>query len=156
MLTDWKRERRSKVVPLQTWWSNSCSKYIPPYKEDMNISHWNMGAKSEKSVLRKPPWPARVPASSRRCRWPTGAAHACSPYARNLGTGLPVMSLSIPYRQTGRKQESWRESVLLSSLCLFYPPGLAATWLSSPSKMTMEKKHTDHRWGTGIMATARG
>lgn len=35
-------------------------------------------------------------------------------------------------------------------------PVLADTWLSSPSKMTIEKKHTDHRWGMGIMATARG
>lgn len=32
MLTDWQRERRSRVVPLQTWWSSSWSRYIPPCK----------------------------------------------------------------------------------------------------------------------------
>lgn len=33
---------------------------------------------------------------------------------------------------------------------------LADTWLSSPSRMIMRKKHTDHTWGIGIIATARG
>lgn len=55
-----------------------------------------------------------------------------------------------------KESEIWSESVVLCWFSKFYPPVLAGTWLSSPSKMTIEKKHTDHRWGMGIMATARG
>lgn len=46
--------------------------------------------------------------------------------------------------------------VIQYSAVLTVPRGLDGTWLSSPSRMTMEKKHTDHSWGMGIMATARG
>lgn len=33
MLMDWQRASSSSVVPLQTWWSSSCSRYIPPCQQ---------------------------------------------------------------------------------------------------------------------------
>lgn len=144
MLTDWQRERRSKVVPLQTWWSNSWSKYIPPYKLEkimsscMVLSWWwdNVGGKW---VLRKPQWPATVPSSSRRCRWPKEAAHVCSPGAGNWGTGLPMMSLSIPDQQTGKNQK------VEMSRC-FCAHSANLFWLSSMFSwyLTVQSKQNDH------------
>lgn len=38
MQTDWQKDNRSRVVPLQTWWSSNWRRYIPPLNN--NSEHY--------------------------------------------------------------------------------------------------------------------